>query len=86
MCPEEVVDLASASPLGFRELINVSNALKEYYGTNVFSLDARESTSYKLINYLSKRGVVKIISSDTWYWGDEVMYELCIQFSERHSF
>ena len=45
MCPEEVVDLASASPLGFRELINVSNALKEYYGTNV-------STSYKLINYL----------------------------------
>lgn len=78
--PTEIVDIATTGKLGLQTMIQISNTLKECYGDKVFSLDARASTSYRLLKVLERRGQIKIHSSEEWYWGNEKMYEMEISY------
>lgn len=79
---DEVVDLATASRLPLSTLNGIFNALKAHFGERVFTLDARASTSYRIISVYEKRGKLKIHSSSEWYWEDELMYELELSLQE----
>ena len=81
MASEEVVDMASVNPLSMVEMVEILGYMKSYYGSNVFSLDARESTSYKLLKFLSKRGTITILSEYSWDWDGVVMYEMELCFN-----
>ena len=78
--PHEVVDLACTSSLSLEEINQIFNALKAYYGTKKFTLDARKTTSYRLLKVYASRGRIKIHSEEEWYWDDEVMCEMTLSF------
>jgi len=76
----EIVDLASVKPLTLKELRELMVELKGYYKNKIFSMDARETTSYKLIKYAESRGYLEIISSIPWKWCGETFFELEARF------
>lgn len=78
---DEIVDFASISKLSLVELMEVKRLLKEVFDTNRFFLDARETTSYRLIKFLEKRKEITVISDNTWEWGNETFHSLNIYFN-----
>lgn len=82
MSEEEVVDLATTSALSLKEILSISACLKEHFGIGVkFSLDARESTSYKIISFYEKRGKITVYEDMVWSWGGEIMHEMVLSFN-----
>lgn len=74
-CTAEFVDLAKvpgAAKIDWEHLVNVlkNNKIKEV------TLDARESSSYRLIlRYASALGV-RVVSDVEWNWDGETMHEM----------
>ena len=78
--PEEVVDLCSKKNLSMKQLLEIKTVLKDFYGTDLFGLDARETTSYKLIKFLEYKKELVIYKEELWYWGSERFISLQVQF------
>ena len=82
LCTEdEVVDFASISKLSLIELMEVKKLLKDVFSNRAFFLDARETTSYRLIKFLEKRKEIVIISDEAWNWGTDVFHSLNVYFN-----
>jgi len=71
----EIIDLASRKRLEYSELMEIKRKL-ESFGDKIITMNARESTSYKLIKLAERRGVFKIISDKPNYTFGEPMHEL----------
>ena len=78
--PEEIVDLCSKENLSMKQLLEIKTVLKDFYGTDLFGLDARETTSYKLIKFLEYKKELIIYKEELWYWGSERFISLKVQF------
>lgn len=78
---EEIVDFASSVKLSISELLKIKEFLIETFGNRQFFLDARKTTSYKLIKFLERRGEITIISEEEWEWGAETFYSLNVRFN-----
>lgn len=77
----EVVDLAAISKLTIQDMLHISAELKKWFGTKKVTLDARKSTSYRLIKFFSRGGKVSILSEEEWTWGEDIMVEMTIKFN-----
>lgn len=78
---EEIVDLASTTPLSLAALRKLIGDLAVYFKGRIVSLDAREETSWKLIQYAARRGYLEIISSESYDWAGETFYESKVRFN-----
>jgi hypothetical protein len=68
----EIVDLASTDRrMNLHEVWDFLLELKL-----PFTLDARESTSYRMIKALEKKGEITIAASSSYLWEGETFYEL----------
>lgn len=76
----EVVDLASSSKLSIADSLEVVSFLQETFESRPFTLDARETTSYRLLKMLEKRGRLAILSDEPWDWDGIAMHEMTVQF------
>jgi hypothetical protein len=76
----ELVDLASTSPLMMADLVRLKRQLIDHFGHRDVSLDARESTSWRLIQFFHRRGVLDILRDEVYDWDGEVFHELLIRF------
>ena len=81
----EITDFASRKPLGFAEILEVKNKLQSF-GDKIISMNARESTSYKLIKLGERRGWFKIISDKTNITFGETMHEIIMKVIPQTSF
>ncbi len=71
-----VADLASARPLGFAEVNKIIGVLRGF-GNKPITASCRQSTSYRLLHLMEKRGVIKILEDRHGNnWGGEVMREV----------
>ena len=77
----EVVDLAAISKLAIQDMLHIGTELKKWFGTKKVTLDARKSTSYRLIKFFSRGGKVSILSEEEWTWGEDIMVEMTIKFN-----
>ena len=77
----EVVDLAAISKLTIQDMLHIGTELKKWFGTKKVTLDARKSTSYRLIKFFSRGGKVSILSEEEWTWGEDIMVEMTIKFN-----
>ena len=73
--------MAAISKLSIQEMLYIGTELKKWFGTKKVTLDARKSTSYRLIKFFSRGGKVSILSEEEWVWGDDVMVEMTIKFN-----
>jgi len=76
----EVVDLAAVKPVTIATLREILTVLKKYYKGRAVSLDAREGTSYKLLQYASRKKLLKVIDDTSYDWGGEVFHEMTLVF------
>jgi len=81
----EIIDLASRKPLSLIELIEVKNKLLSF-GDKIITMNARESTSYKLIMAAAKRGMFEILSDEPNNEFGEPMHELVLKKKQQNSF
>jgi hypothetical protein len=81
----EITDFASRKPLGFAEILEVKNKLQSF-GDKIISMNARESTSYKLIKLGERRGWFEIISDKTNITFGETMHEIIMKVIPQTSF
>ena len=81
----EIIDLASRKPLSLIELIEVKNKLLSF-GDKIITMNARESTSYKLIMAAAKRGMFEILSDEPNNEFGEPMHELVLKIKQQNSF
>jgi hypothetical protein len=71
-----VADLASVRPLGFAEVNKIVGILRGF-GNKPITASCRQSTSYRLLHLMEKRGVIKILEDRHGNnWGGEVMREV----------
>ena len=71
----EIVDIAGSFGVSImREL----NLFIEASKRTVFILDAREGTSYRLIQTYERRGKITILEDEPWDWGGELMHAMRI--------
>lgn len=76
--PDEiyVADLASSRSLGFAEVNKVVGILRGF-GNRPITASCRQSTSYRLLQLMAKRGVIEILDDRHGHnWGGEVMREV----------
>lgn len=73
----EIVDLASSGRN--MNLFAVWDFLKKI--GKPMTLDARESTSYRLIKHLERRGEITICSDESHTWGGEPFHDLRCEFN-----
>ena len=78
---DEVVDFASSVKLSLAEVVKIKEFLMNTFGNNVFFLDARKTTSYRLIKAFQKRGVLTVVSEQEWQWGSETFYSMNVKFN-----
>jgi len=76
----EVINLASLIPLTLKELRQILVFMKDFYGNKKFFINARDKTSWKLLQYLEKKNIIEIITNDKYSWNDKAFYELHVQF------
>lgn len=81
----EVIDFASRKPLTFTELIEVRNKLQSF-GDKLINMNARQSTSYRLIMAAAKRGMFEILSDEPNNEFGEPMHELILKIKPQKSF
>ena len=81
----EITDFASRKPLGFAEILEVKNKLQSF-GDKIISMNARESTSYKIIKLGERRGWFKIISDEPNITFGEPMHEIIMKVIPQTSF
>jgi hypothetical protein len=79
----EVVDLACVGKLGVAELLSIKECLKKHFGIKKFSLDARESTSYRLVQFINRRSDLLILTDTPWSWGNETFHDLTVMFTQE---
>jgi len=77
---DEIVDLASIRPLSLRELRKLLGKLAVHFGGQLVSLDARAGTSWKLIQYAAKRGLLEIVDAEPYNWAGEQFWETELRF------
>ena len=77
---DEIVDLASLQPMTLREIGELLRFFKAHFKGRTASLDAREKTSFILIKYGQKRGLLTVLKEVKWEWDGETFYELEVQF------
>lgn len=76
-----VADLASSRSLGFTEVNKVIGILRGF-GNRTITASCRQSTSYRLLQLMAKRGVIEIIQDRSGQnWGGETMRE--VEFKVR---
>lgn len=76
----EIVDFATSRPLSLKEITEIAQQLKQWFGISTFSMDCREKTSYKILKYFVARKAIKIESEFQWYWGKDKMIEVMCSF------
>ena len=73
----EIVDLASTRSLSLGEMGEILSFLQKNFGTRVFTLDARESTSYRLI----RSRFFTILEDSEYTWNNEKFHEVTMKLS-----
>lgn len=78
----EIVDLASTEAVPLKVLAQILKALKNFYGNRLVEISARESTSYKLIRFLQRRGHLdyRILGEDEYDDSGELIFDIEFQF------
>ncbi len=76
----EIVDLASTIPVSLAQLRRLAGELAAHFGSRDVTLDARERTSWRLIRYAARRGILEIRSAEPWEWDGERFFETTIRF------
>lgn len=72
----EIVDICADGAFPVREMLSlVRKYLNKWRGKRI-TLDARHTTSWKLVAFLEKSGKVKITHHEEWWWGNELMHEV----------
>ena len=72
---KEIVDLAGTMTL--RDLHKIKKVIIDNFAGQVISLDARESTSYRLITRLGE-----VVMDDPYDWGGEIFHDVRIRVKE----
>ena len=75
----EIVDLAATAPLSLAELRTLLRQLKGH--SKRVELDARTSTSWKLLQYAQRRGYLTILKAHPWDWDGEAFFAVSIRFA-----
>lgn len=78
---DEVIDFASSVKLSLADIVKIKEFFMEIFGSKAFFLDARKTTSYRLIKAFQKRGVLTVISEQEWQWGSETFYSMNVKFN-----
>ncbi len=78
----EVCDFAAVGSLSLKDIFFIADMLYDHFGNKRFSMDARCSTSYKLIRFFERRGRVVVHSRKEWEWDGELMVELVVSASK----
>lgn len=81
----EIIDLASTRPLSLSDLFVVYKKLLSF-GDKLFTMNARETTSYRLIKLGEKRGMFEIISDEPNSLYGEPMHEIVFKMKPRNNF
>lgn len=74
----EIVDMAST---GHNLPVNKVLAFMKSFN-KPFTMDARESTSYKLVKALDKANMLKIDKDDEYMWGNEKFHDIECEVEE----
>lgn len=78
----EIQDLASKKGLDFRAIVTLKNFFLRYKD-RIFVADARESTSWKIIQGLIDKGVFEILQKDPWKWSGETFYDIKFRVKKK---
>jgi hypothetical protein len=74
----EVVDLCCTRPMGLAELRRVWTWIVEWFGDRWFTLDAREGTSWRLLQYAQRRGWIDMeAEGEEWRDGERFVAVRC---------
>lgn len=73
----EIVDFASLK--GCTDIFKILVRVVPRWRGRRIVLDARASTSYRLVLALVKRYKIQVVEDEMWHWGDEEMHHLVLQ-------
>jgi len=77
----EVADFACLNTVG-RDIFTIMPSLLNLWSGKEITMDARESTSYRLLSRVCSRYGYEIIEDEEWCWGDETMHEITLHKME----
>lgn len=77
----EIVDLAGKL-VDIRDLFAIKRKIIDVFAGKVISLDARESTSYRLVTAMSRR-VGTIVEDEEYSWEGETFHEIKLHIFKR---
>ncbi|RMH14939.1 MAG: hypothetical protein D6698_11990 [Gammaproteobacteria bacterium] len=75
-----IADLASAGGMGLKDLAQVKELMLQH--ERVY-MEARETTSYRLVKFMERRGLVSIMTDHPFEWGGEVFHEIELEIRRR---
>jgi len=77
----EIVDLASINPLTLAKIYDLARHFKAFYKKRKVELNARESTSWKIIRFFELRGHITVLEKELNVWGGECFYDIVFTFT-----
>ncbi len=80
---DEIVDIASTSPVPLAQLRAVLGKMAKTFGSNVITADCRSGTSYKLVLAAAKRGLIEVLSDEPYWWAGEQFHSMELRFLPR---
>lgn len=82
---DEIVDIASLSPVPLLQLREILRKMAKTFGSNVFSADCREDTSYKLVQVAARKGILEVIEDEEYSWAGEKFHAMELRFLPRRT-
>jgi hypothetical protein len=78
----EIVDFASSTrSIDGGELTALIARLLPRLAGRTVTMDARETTSYPIVQRLARHGMISIISDEPWSWDGETFHDLVVEVS-----
>lgn len=79
----EIVDLACIPPTPFAFLRQIYQHLSTEFAGQAVIIDARESTSWPIVQEGHRHGWLRILRSESGIWSGERFYEALIAFGDK---
>lgn len=80
---DEIVDIASLSPVPLSQLRQVVRRMAKTFGSKVITADCRAGTSYKLVQVAVRWELVEVLSDEPYWWAGEQFHSLELRFLSK---
>ena len=78
---DEVVDIASLSPVPLARLRTVLRKMAKTFGSRAINADCREGTSYKLVQAAARWGLIEVLGDKPYWWAEEKFHSMKLRFN-----